>query len=113
MHEHLLAFASKTASAFRMNGSKGIYAGIQPVILEDFGTFTRQLSWTDETGYFVTYRLAPLDSGKPIVQQHALESERRWNDLFPGAKERWREVVDANDPNTRITVFVQTGEHSI
>lgn len=113
MNAYLLDFVKKTAEAFRMNGSQGLYAGIQPVILEEAGTYVEQLSWTDQTGYYVTFRLAPLDSGKPAVVEHARLSEARWNSMFPGAKKRWREVEDHLDPNTRVTLFVQTDEYSI
>jgi hypothetical protein len=113
MNTHLMDFVRKTAEAFRMNGNEGLYAGFQPVILEDAGTFTIQRDWTDETGYYVTFRLAPLDSGKPVVQEHAAASEARWNAMFPGAKKRWREVVDHLDLNTRVTLFVSTGLYSI
>ena len=110
---YLLDFVKKTAEAFRMNGSQGLYAGIQPVILEEAGTYVEQLSWTDQTGYYVTFRLAPLDASKPAVVEHARLSENRWNAMFPGAKKRWRDVVDHTDPGTRVTLFVQTDEYSV
>ena len=113
MNTHLLNFIAKTAEAFKFNGNEGLYSGIQPVILEEAGTYTKQLSWTDETGYYVTFRLAPLDSGKPAVQEHARMSENRWNSMFPGAKKRWREAEDHTDLNTRVTLFVQTSEYFI
>lgn len=113
MNPHLLSFVKNTAEAFRFNGTTGVYAGIQPFILEDAGTWTEQSDWTDRTGYYVTFRLAPLDATKPDVVEHARLSENRWNAMFPGAKKRWREVEDHLDPNTRVTLFVQTDEYSI
>jgi len=36
----------------------------QILILEDFGWADEQGAWTDKVGYFVEYRIAPLDSGR-------------------------------------------------
>ena len=36
----------------------------QVLILEDFGWATEQCDWTDKEGFFVEYRIAPLDSGR-------------------------------------------------
>lgn len=113
MNPHLLTFVKNTAEAFRFNGTTGIYAGIQPFIIEDAGTWTEQSDWTDRTGYYVTYRIAPLDSGNKTIRAAADDAEAKWNRLFPAAKSRRREVADPSDLSTRVTLVVHTGIHSI
>lgn len=108
MNSHLLKFVGKTAAAFKVGDSYD-----QPFILEEAGTWTVQSDWTDRTGYYVTYRIAPLDCRRERVIAAAVDAEKKWNELFLDAKERRREVVDHLDPATRITLYVHTDTYSI
>lgn len=113
MNSHLLDFITRTAEAFRMNGDAGIYAGIQPLIIEDAGTWTKWRDYSDEAGYYVTYRCAPLDAEKPEVQAHAAGAEDRWNGIFPRVIASWREVEVSDSPTSRRTLYVHTSTYQI
>jgi len=108
MNTHLLKFVSNTANAFKVLNSCN-----QPFILEEIGTWLEQCDWTDKTGYYVTYRIAPLDCKRQSVVDAAANAEKKWNLLFLDAKSRHREVVDHLDPATRITLLVHTDTMSI
>ena len=107
---HVLKLMSKISDAFR-EGNRPTHD--RPLLLEEFGSWVIQRDWVDESGYYLTYRVAPLDARRADVRRRSQEAEDRWNEIFPGALKRWREVVDELDPASKVTLFVQDSIHSI
>lgn len=52
------------------------------VLLEDFGDFLIQNAWTDETGYFLTYRISPIFIGNPKIKDAHIIIERNFSKIF-------------------------------
>jgi len=52
------------------------------VLLEDFGDVLIQNAWTDETGYFLTYRISPIFIGNPKVKEAHIIIERNFSKIF-------------------------------
>ena len=86
------------------------------IIVEDFGTTLYQAAYTDETGYFVTYRLHPLDSHLENMQKAAIIFENKLKQLLHSQssyKPVKRECVDPNDKDTRVTLYFSDSIYSI
>lgn len=84
------------------------------LILEDVGTTLIQKSWTDETGWFVTYRLHPIYSHTPKLVEASMHAQSRLVGILGGSAGKMRvERENEADRNTRITVFLGSSEHSI
>ena len=88
------------------------YPANQSVLLEDVGSYLRQLSHSDEGGYFLRFRLHPLDARKEDNLTRAREIAKRWLALFPGAQVLWDGQESIKEGGT-VTVVVVTGTHSI
>ena len=84
----------------------------QSVLLDDVGSYLRQLSHSDEGGYFLRFRLHPLDARKEDNLTRAREIAKRWLALFPGAQVLWDGQDNIKEGGT-ATVVVVTGSHSI
>lgn len=108
---HLHSRFNEVVTLFReLSLATGIEADV--LILEEFGTTLVQNAWNDETGWFVTYRLHPLYSHMPKMLEASLKAQDRFRSTF-GAKTMEVTREDEHDRNTRITVYVKTGQHSI
>ena len=85
------------------------------VILVDFGHWLNQSAWTDETGFFLKFRLAPLDRKRAGVREKGREVLRGFTKMF-GQYQRTttydEDVLDECGEGT-ITVVVVTGTHMI
>jgi hypothetical protein len=110
-NEHYLNQFVKVTGIFR-DCSKDSGLGNDVLILEAFGSTLVQSAWTDETGYYITYRLHPLYSKLDALKVAAAKAESKFLAMFPG-KQFKRQVEDLNDPNTRITLLVECGSYSI
>ena len=87
------------------------YPTNQSVLLEDVGSYLRQLSHSDETGCFLKFRLHP--SHKEDGLTRAREIAKRWLALFPkGSQVLWDGQDNIKEGGT-VTVVVVTGAHSI
>ena len=92
--------------------SIGTGLGADVLILEEFGTTLVQLDWTDEIGWYVIYRLHPMYSHMTKMLEASLQAQSRFASICANKDFK---VVRENetDRNTRITVYVKTGRHSI
>ena len=89
------------------------YPTNQSVLLEDVGSYLRQLSHSDEGGYFLRFRLHPLDAHREDSLTRAREIAKRWLALFPkGSQVLWDGQEHIKEGKT-VTVVVVTGTHSI
>ena len=85
----------------------------QSVLLDDVGSYLRQLSHSDEGGYFLRFRLHPLDAHREDSLTRAREIAKRWLALFPkGSQVLWDGQERIKEGGT-VTVVVVTGTHSI
>jgi len=110
-NSHLHAKFNEVVTLFReLSIATGLGADV--LILEEFGTTLVQLDWTDETGWFVTYRLHPMYSHMTKMLEASLQAQSRFASIC--ANKDFKVVrEDEHDRNTRITVYVKTGRHSI
>jgi hypothetical protein len=110
-NSHLHAKFNEVVTLFReLSLATGLGADV--LILEEFGTTLVQLDWTDETGWFVTYRLHPMYSHMTKMLEASLQAQSRFASIC--ANKDFKVVrADEHDRNTRITVYVKTGKHSI
>lgn len=86
------------------------------IIVEDFGTTLYQAAYNDETGYFITYRLHPLDSHQEKLKKAASIFEDKMKQLLHSEasyKPVKREVHNPEDPNTRVTLYFSGSVYSI
>lgn len=85
------------------------------LIIEDVGEWTDQGAWTDSTGFFVTFRIAPLDVHKPRVQNAAEDFIHRIrSEIGNGGYEdviNFEAIDDAS--GKEVTVIVETLSYSI
>jgi hypothetical protein len=86
--------------------------GVDTLVLEDFGTTLVQNAWTDDTGWFITYRLHPLYSHLARVVEASLTAQKRLCCAFYSNK-MTVECIDDKDRDTRITVFISANSYSI
>jgi hypothetical protein len=110
-NSHLHAKFNEVVTLFReLSLTTGLGADV--LILEEFGTTLVQLDWTDETGWFVTYRLHPMYSHMTKMLEASLQAQSRFASICANKDFK---VVRENetDRNTRITVYVKTGKHLI
>jgi len=109
---HVAALISNTSSIFNeVLGAQ--YPTNQSVLLEDVGSYLRQLSHSDETGCFLQFRLHPSDARKEDSLTRAREIAKRWLALFPkGSQVLWDGQERIKEGET-VTVVVVTGAHSI
>ena len=85
----------------------------QSVLLDDVGSYLRQLSHSDETGCFLKFRLHPSDAHREDSLTRAREIAKRWLALFPkGSQVFWDGQEHIKEGKT-VTVVVVTGAHSI
>jgi len=85
----------------------------QSVLLEDLGSYLRQLSYSDETGCFLQFRLHPSDAHREDSLTRAREIAKRWLALFPrGSQVLWDGQERIKEGKT-VTVVVVTSTHSI
>jgi len=82
-----------------------------PIIIVDFGTWLKQLSWTDETGWFLTYRIAPLD--KNLVTTKMLEDlfKEKFPTLFN--QQKVEIISEGEDDSRKTTIIITDGRNSI
>ncbi len=80
------------------------------LIIEDFGTTVRQNSWTDDTGYFVTYRRHPLYSSSSKMKVAVEMFERGLNSLFCKTASK---QFDESDMKNNVTLSWVTASISI
>ena len=92
--------------------TSGLGIGQNLIILEDFGTTLVQNAWNNQDGLFLTYRLARCYSHLPKAQEAARAFEIAINKIFAGRTSK-REVVDPNDPNSRVHLYFSGGITSI
>lgn len=108
---HVAALISNTSSIFNeVLGDR--WPSNQSVLLEDVGSYLRQLSHSDETGCFLQFRLHPSDAHREDSLTRAREIAKRWLALFPGAQVLWDGQEHIKEGKT-VTVVVVTGTHSI
>ena len=81
------------------------------VILEEVGHWLNQSSWTDETGYYLKLRLAPLDAGRKDVQEKGRKVLQAFRALYPGAKASF--VEGSLEDGEKVTLAIHTSTHSI
>ena len=110
-NSHLHAKFNEVVTLFReLSLATGLGADV--LILEEFGTTLVQLDWTDETGWYVIYRLHPMYSHMTKMLEASLQAQSRFASIC-GNKDFKVVRADETDRNTRITVYVKTGKHSI
>jgi hypothetical protein len=109
---HVAALISNTSSIFNeVLGDR--WPSNQSVLLEDVGSYLRQLSHSDETGCFLKFRLHPSDAHREDSLTRAREIAKRWLALFPkGSQVLWNGQERIKEGET-VTVVVVTGTHSI
>jgi hypothetical protein len=77
------------------------------IILEEIGTTLEQLAYLDRTGWFVTWRLAPLYREIPSIIEAGNRFAERLKSHF--ASKTHFEVFE----NEKRTLYVTTGTNSI
>lgn len=85
------------------------------ILLVDFGDWLHQGSWTDETGFYIMFRLSPLFAKRESTKERALGVLRSFQALFPNPREV---IIDGmneiEEGGTEvITILVKTDLHSI
>ena len=86
------------------------------VILVDFGHWLDQKAWTDDHGYFLKVRLAPLDKHKLHVQNRGMAVIRGFKAMFgDGECETMVDNPHAFETGSEetVTVVVKTGFNMI
>lgn len=84
------------------------------VLLEDVGHWLQQSAYTDETGFFIRFRLHPSYCHQERVQEAGRKVYKEFLELFPNRKNTYIENRKALDGGTEtITLVVQTDSHSI
>ena len=112
INPHYLSLLAEVARLTKeVSESTGL--GSDAIILEDFGSTLTQLSWTDETGYYITFRPHPLYSHMDNVRLALKALEEKFVKSFKNGKEPVVTVEDSEDKNSKITVAVATGSYSI
>jgi len=112
INPHYLSLLAEVARLTKeVSESTGL--GADAIILEDFGSTLVQLSWTDETGYYITFRPHPLYSHMDKVKTALKVLEEKFVKSFKNGKEPVVTVEDSEDKNSKITVAVTTGSYSI
>ena len=85
------------------------------LLVEDVGEWMDQGAWTDSTGFFVTFRIAPLDVHKPRAQEGAEHFiQRIRSEIGNGGYEdviNFEAIDDAS--GKKVTVIVETLSYSI
>lgn len=84
------------------------------VILVDVGHWLYQNAWTDDTGYFLKFRLHPLYKHLPATQQKAAAVLTGFLELFPahrGVHFDNRHALEGTEDT--VTVVVHTSTTSI
>ena len=79
------------------------------LILENFGEAHEMTSWTDVGGYFLTFRIAPLDAHLPGAQAAATNVVKRFSKMLQLKKPP---TVDHDTENHRYTVTIFNSENS-
>ena len=110
INKYYLTVMTKVAEIFREHGGVG---ADRSVILEDLGSWLEQRAWTDVTGFYMTARIAPLDLGRPDVQEGAQKILLSFTNLFPGKTVRSEDSEPGFAKGGRMTVWVTTDMHGI
>jgi hypothetical protein len=109
---HVAALISNTSAIFNdVLGDR--WPSNQSVLLEDVGSYLRQLSHSDEGGYFLRFRLHPSDAHREDGLTRAREIAKRWLALFPKGSQVFWDGQDNIKEGGTVTVVVVTGAHSI
>jgi hypothetical protein len=111
-NSHLHAKFNEVVTLFR-ELSIGTGLGNDVLILEEFGTTLVQLSWSDDTGFYVRYRLHPLYSHMPKLVDASRLAQLRFAGIFGKSQSFKVDFENIEDRNGNITVYVATGTHSI
>ena len=112
INPHYLSLLAEVARLTKeVSESTGL--GADAIILEDFGSTLTQRSWTDETGYYITFRPHPLYSHMDKVKTALKALEEKFIKSFKNGKEPVVTVEDSEDKDSKITVAVTTGSYSI
>lgn len=113
-NRHLLGLGTEVGRiVHEINGMLNL--GDHTLILEEFGTILKQRSWTDDTGYYITFRPTPSYSHMPKVQEAVKELERKFLGMFSPQKSKEIEVTvhEPGDPNSRVTISLVTDSYTI
>jgi len=85
-------------------------AGLGPeaIVIESMGTLLEQLDWSDNTGYFITFRPTPTYSSVVALRREVENLKVTYFEMFPGARKT--EVIVDND---KVTLQVWTASYNI
>jgi hypothetical protein len=81
------------------------------IILEEIGTTLQQLAWIDRTGWFITWRLAPLYKDIPSIIEAGNTFSKRLKEFFGGSVKESFETFD--EESGRRTAYFVTSVNSI
>lgn len=88
---------------------------VENVLLVDFGDWLSQGSWTDETGYYIKFRLVPLFAHHESTKERARGVLKAFQALFPNPREvviDRAETIEEGGTEV-ITVLIKTELRSI
>lgn len=80
------------------------------LLFEEFGHSLIQHDWSDETGFYMVFRIAPLDASRAKVREAATELVEAWKRLFRDVR---KSDVSHDAETDRFTVAVFTAAQSI
>lgn len=90
------------------------YLNRNNVIIEDLGRWLKQSDWTDETGFFIKFRLHPSFCHLERVQDAGRAVFKAFLELFPNRKNTYVENASALDGGVdTITLVVETASYSV
>lgn len=105
-NKHILRAMEATADLFyKTNRALGPIG--DALLLEDFGQSLIQLSWRDETGFYMTFRIAPLDSRRENVRKAAEAIQDQWRALFKNVH-NYQHQHDAETGRFTVAVFTDS-----
>ena len=101
LNEHYYKILGEVAHIFRQV-TEAVSKHFRCLILEEFGSVLEQGAWRDYTGYYLTFRLAPLDKHRPEVKEAADRVVKRFSEMLKCVREP--EVVIEGDTYT-VTII--------
>lgn len=102
-NKSLLRCMEATADLFyKTNRTLGPFG--DALLFEDFGQALVQLSWRDETGFYMTFRIAPLDAKRENVRKAAEAIQDQWRALFRNVRD-YQYTHDAETDRFTVAVF--------
>lgn len=111
-NRHYVSYMQHVAEVFATEAaSTGL--GKDAIILEDFGGALQQDAWQDVTGYYVVYRLHPMYSHLERLQEAAARAEKKFFSSQRSTRPGERSAEDPEDRNTKVTLTLWNGSHSI